>query len=124
MKENMKVKVRFKLEQEKGKVLPIRRIAVGELKKIPESHFVPETVAEHFIFLEGRNFFVEKHQQIADTVQEETKQMFIPLAEIRSITVLPDDIDIYDMEYKISGNRLICQSTKHQVTLREEGRVR
>ncbi len=123
MQKNLKIKVRFKLEEESGKVLPLRRIAVGELKPFPDDRFLPESIRRDFLFLEGRNFFVDKPKQIAETIQEETKEFFIPSKEIRSITVLPDDLDINEMEYKVQGSRLICQSTRQQITLMEEGAV-
>ncbi len=124
MSANLKIKIRFKLEEESGKVMPIRRITVGKLKPFPDQYYIPECVSQNFLFIEGRNFFVDRPRQIAETIQEETKDMFVPLSEIRSITVLPDDLDINEMEYRVSGSRLICQSTKQQVTLKEEGAAR
>lgn len=119
----MKVKIRLKLDN--GHVSPIavhRRIIIGEIKPFPSKKIVPECIKENFLFVEGKNFYVERPRKTAETVQEESKQMFIPVKEIRSITVLPDDFDLEDIKYEIVGSRIICKSTKEEVPIKEEGR--
>jgi hypothetical protein len=120
----MKVKVRLKIDERHQGALPAyRRIVIGELKSFPSENSLPGSIIKNCIFIEGKNFYVDQPQKTAETVQEESKGMFIPMKEIRSITVLPDDFDLEDIKYEIVGSRLICKSTKQAVPLKEEGEI-
>lgn len=119
----MKVKIRLKVDEERLGALPAyRRIIIGEIKPFPSKKFLPNSIKNSFFFVEGRNFYVDQPRKTAETVQEETKEMLIPIKEIRSITILPDDFDFENIQYEIVGSRLTCKTTKQEVPLKEEGR--
>lgn len=120
----MKVKIRLKIDERRPGALPqYRRIVIGEIKSFPSENSLPGSIIKNFIFVDGKNFYIDQPQKTAETVQEESKGMFIPVKEIRSITVLPDDFDLEDIKYEIVGSRLICKSTRQEVPLKEEGEV-
>lgn len=120
----MKVKIRLKVDERRpgASSAAYRRIIIGEIKPFPKGKFLPDAMKGSFFLVEGKNFYVDQPKKIAETVQEETKQMLIPIKEIRSITVLPDDFDLEKIKYEIIGSRLICKTTKKEVPLKEEGR--
>ena len=118
----MKVKIRLKIdERHPGAVPAYRRIIIGEIKPFPDKGFLPDSIKKSFFFVEGKNFYVDQPKEIAETVLEESKDMLIPIKEIRSMTILPDDFDFEDIHYEVVGSRLICKTTKQEVPLKEEG---
>ena len=118
----MKVKIRFKVDRGSTSAISgAHRVIVGELKSFPADENIPEDVKNNFFLIEGKNFFLEKHKEIAETAEEEPVKMFlVPISEVRLIRVLPDDFDIMHMEYQIVGSRLICKTTKTEVSLKDE----
>jgi hypothetical protein len=120
----MKVKIRMKIDERRSGAVPAyRRIIIGELKPFPQKGFLPDSIKQNLFFIEGKNFYVDQPKGTAETIQEEAKEMLIPIKEIRSITVLPDDFDLEDIRYEVVGSRLICKSTKQEVPLKEEGEL-
>ncbi len=120
----MKVKIRLKIDEKRhGSVPAYRRIILGEIKPFPSEGFLPDSIKNNFFFVEGKNFYVDQPKETAETVQEESKNMLIPIKEIRTITVLPDNFDFEDIQYEVVGSRLICKTTKQEVPLKEEGAV-
>lgn len=120
----MKVKIRLKIDEKRpGSIPAYRRIIIGEIKPFPDKGFLPDSVKNNFFFVEGKNFYVDQPKETAETVLEESKGMLIPIKEIRSITLLPDDFDFENIKYEIVGSRLICKTTKQEVPLKEEGSV-
>jgi hypothetical protein len=118
----MKVKIRLKVDEKRQKAIAAyRRIIIGEIKPFPDKGFLPNSIKDNFFFVEGKNFYVDQPKEIAETVQEESKDMLIPIKEIRSMTVLPDNFDLEDIHYEVVGSRLICKTTKQEVPLKEEG---
>lgn len=120
----MKVKIRLKIDgKHPGAVPAYRRILIGEIKPFPSKGFLPDSIKENFFFVEGKNFYVDQPRKTAEIVQEESKEMLIPIKEVRSITVLPDNFDLENIQYEIVGSRLICKTTKQEVPLKEEGAI-
>ncbi len=118
----MKAKIRLKIDEKRQKAIAAyRRIIIGEIKPFPSDKFFPESIKNNFFFVDGKNFYVDQPRKTAETVQEETKEMLIPVKEIRSITLLPDNFDLEEIKYEIVGSRLICKTTKQEVPLQEEG---
>lgn len=119
----MKVKIRLKIDEKRaGSISAYRRIVIGEIKPFPSKGFLPDSIKESFFFVEGKNFYVDQPRKTAETVQEESKEMLIPIKEVRSITILPDDFDFENIQYEIVGSRLTCKTTKQKVPIKEEGR--
>jgi hypothetical protein len=119
----MKVKIRLKIDEKRpGALPPYRRIIIGELKPFPSKKFLPDSIKNNFFFVDGKNFYVDQPRKMAEVVHEETKEMIIPIKEVRTITVLPDDFDLENIQYEIVGSRLTCKTTKQEVPLKEEGR--
>ncbi len=120
----MKVKIRLKIDEKRQRsIAAYRRIIIGEIKPFPQNGFLPDSIKENFFFVEGKNFYVDQPRETANTVQEESKEMLIPVKEVRSITVLPDDFDLENIQYEIVGSGLICKTTKQTVPLKEEGEL-
>ena len=119
----MKVKIRLKIDEKRpGSIPAYRRIIIGELKPFPSKGFLPKCIKDNFFFVEGKNFYVDQPRKTAETVQEGLKEMLIPIKQVRSITVLPNDFDFENIQYEIVGSRLICKTTKQEVPIKEEGR--
>jgi len=120
----MKVKIRLKIDEKRMKSIPAyRRIIVGEIKAFPSDKFLPESIKNNFFFVDGKNFYVDQPRKTAEIVQEETKEMLIPIKEVRSITVLPENFDFENIQYEVVGSRLICKTTKQEVPIKEEGEI-
>ncbi|MCK4905476.1 hypothetical protein KAS42_04475 [bacterium] len=119
----MKAKIRLKVDEGSSGATTYRRIIIGEIKPFPSEGFLPDSIKENCFFVEGKNFYVDQPKEIAETVQEESKGMLVPIKEVRSITLLPDDFDFENIKYEIKGSRLICRATKQAVPLKEEGAV-
>ncbi|MDD5455387.1 MAG: hypothetical protein PHW62_07870 [Candidatus Ratteibacteria bacterium] len=118
----MKVKIRLKIDEKRQKsIAAYRRIIVGEIKPFPDKGFLPNSIKDNFFFIEGKNFYVDQPREIAETIQEESKEMLIPIKEVRSMTVLPEDFDLENIQYEVVGSRLICKTTKQEIPIQEEG---
>ena len=48
--------------------------------------------------------------------------MLVPIKKVMSITLLPNDFDLGEIQYKIVDSQLICKTTKQEVPLKEEER--
>jgi len=119
----LKVKIRFKVDRGSTSVVSgAHRVIVGEIKPFPADQNIPESVKNNFFLVEGKNFFLEQHKEIAETAEEPVKDFLVPISEVRVIRVLPDNFDVMNMEYQIVGSRLICKTTKEEVSLKEEGK--
>ena len=115
----MKIKIRLKLEEGGGEPQP-RRVFVGELLS-PDPDY-PQIIKDNFVIIKGKHLVLERHQAITRALEDEDLHTFlVPISRIDWITVLPDEIDLKKLKYKIVGERILCPVSGKEFTLKEAG---